>query len=102
MKRFSRAAIAGAVLATTLGAFSGTAHATDACNNEPSDRDVVVTNLVRVGIDDGSAGLTGVIVVCVGVLNNPELTQAGGGIHQDPTTGNYTIYLCLPDCDPFP
>lgn len=101
MKVFSRAAIAGAVFAATLGAFSGTAHATDACNNEPSDRDVEITNVVRVGLDDGSAGLTGVYVVCVGVLGSPELTQAGGGLHQNPD-GSYTIYVCLPDCDPFP
>jgi hypothetical protein len=98
--RIPRAALAATILAAGLGTFAGTAHA-DACNNEPSDRDVEITNVVRVGLDDGSAGLTGVVVACVGVLGTPEFTQAGGGLHQN-ADGSYTIYVCLPDCQPIP
>ena len=103
MKRLSRAAIAGAVLATTLGVFSGTAYATDACNNgEPSDRTIIeIENVVRLGLDDGSSGLEGVYVVCIGLLGDDEYTQVGGGLN--PTGPNsYQIIVCLPDCNAIP
>jgi len=99
--RLTRAALAATILAAGLGTFAGTAHA-DSCNNEPAtDKEYAINNVVRVGLDDGSAGLTGVVVVCVGVLGTPEFTQAGGGLHQE-SDGSYTIYVCLPDCQPIP
>lgn len=99
--RISRAVLAATVLAAGLGTVAGPAHATDYCNSgDPGDRDFGVTNIVRVGIDDPFAGITGV-VVCVGLLGDAEYTTAGAGVVKE-DSGDYTLYLCLPTCRAFP
>jgi hypothetical protein len=100
--RFPRAALAATVLATGLSTFAGTAHATDNCNDAPSDRNIEITNVVRVGIDDPTTGIPGVVVVCLGIAGDREFTQVGGGVSNLGSGGPYTIILCLPDCHPFP
>jgi hypothetical protein len=107
--RLTRAALAGAILATSFGAFAGTSQATDACNNgEPGDSNYYVGNstdpTLRVGIDDPTSGLTGTVVVCIGLLGDPEYTQVGGGVHyyQDSSGTHVTPVICLPDCRSIP
>jgi hypothetical protein len=100
-----RAALAAAVVAAGLGSLTGTAHA-DACNNDTTDPKPIVIGqpsapTLRVGLDDPLTGYTGVVVVCVGLLGNPEYTQVGGGVwYRGGLT--FTPMLCDPDCHPIP
>lgn len=104
--RLPRAALAATILAAGLGSFAGTAHATDACNNDASDPDPLIIGspsapTLRVGLDDPLTGYEGVVVVCVGALGNPEVTQIGGGVwYRGGLT--FTPMICDPDCHPIP
>jgi len=66
----------------------------DQCNNEAAPGDVqIIPQEPVIGVDTGTAGAVGVVIVCVRDLNGNTITGAGGGY--DLNTGH--VVVCGPD-----